>query len=237
MNLQEPEGINHSPYLELHSVFHTVQGEGPFAGRVAVFVRLAGCNLQCPLCDTDYTSKRERLSVPSIVGRVKALLSEHNDLVVITGGEPFRHAYLAELCLELTEAGYIVQIETNGRLGVGFGDEQIFRRLTHDGNLHIVVSPKTPRVAGFIADIATAWKYVVDVGNVAEDGLPTMSLDHPGGVARPPEYYEGVIYINPADAQDPFKNSKNRAAAVRAVFMDPARRRLGLQMHKVYELE
>ena len=36
--------------LEVHSVFLTIQGEGPFAGRPAVFVRLAGCVLHCPQC-------------------------------------------------------------------------------------------------------------------------------------------------------------------------------------------
>ncbi len=36
--------------VDLHSIFYTIQGEGPFTGRPAVFIRLAGCNLQCPWC-------------------------------------------------------------------------------------------------------------------------------------------------------------------------------------------
>lgn len=36
--------------VEVHSAFATIQGEGPFAGRPAIFLRLAGCNLQCPGC-------------------------------------------------------------------------------------------------------------------------------------------------------------------------------------------
>ena len=56
--------------LEVHSIFYTLQGEGPFCGSPAIFIRLAGCNLQCPGCDTDYTSKREHLSPETIVKRL-----------------------------------------------------------------------------------------------------------------------------------------------------------------------
>lgn len=52
--------LNHQPIekvqrtfdgtLQVHSIFKTIQGEGPFCGVPAVFIRLAGCNLQCPWC-------------------------------------------------------------------------------------------------------------------------------------------------------------------------------------------
>jgi len=56
--------------LEIIDIFPTIQGEGPFAGEPAIFVRLAGCVLQCPLCDTDYTSGRRLISIPSLTEEI-----------------------------------------------------------------------------------------------------------------------------------------------------------------------
>jgi len=43
--------------LQLAEIFYSVQGEGTWTGTPAVFVRLAGCNLACDFCDTDYALK------------------------------------------------------------------------------------------------------------------------------------------------------------------------------------
>ena len=69
MNQQAPEKqqLRGDGLLAVHSIFYTIQGEGPFAGETAVFVRLAGCNLQCPLCDTDYTSDRRMVGPMGLV--------------------------------------------------------------------------------------------------------------------------------------------------------------------------
>jgi 7-carboxy-7-deazaguanine synthase len=71
--------------LAKHGVFRTVQGEGILSGVPMVFVRLAGCSVGCPQCDTDYRL-HERLTAQEIGGRVRD--AGPREWVWITGGEP-----------------------------------------------------------------------------------------------------------------------------------------------------
>lgn len=124
----------------------TIQGEGPFTGRLATFVRFGLCNLDCLNCDTPYTwdwtgrtgttyNRRDELtrtSVDDIVTRVRATAAS---LVVITGGEPLvQRNQVAHLAERFDDLGLTVQVETNGTLDA----------LTEHSarNVHYVVSPK-----------------------------------------------------------------------------------------------
>jgi 7-carboxy-7-deazaguanine synthase len=71
-------------------VFATVQGEGSLSGLPMVFVRLAGCTVGCPSCDTDYRV-RSRATAPEIAARVAALMTPATRWAWVTGGEPTDH--------------------------------------------------------------------------------------------------------------------------------------------------
>lgn len=73
--------------LARQGVYRTIQGEGALLGLPMAFIRLAGCSVACPGCDTDYRL-RDLVSVENLVSRVSACLYRADEWVWITGGEP-----------------------------------------------------------------------------------------------------------------------------------------------------
>ena len=102
--------------LKVNEIFSSLQGEGPYVGRPAVFVRLSGCNLNCDFCDTKHQGYRE-MSVSKIMEAIASHYVGQNMLVVITGGEPLLQD-IKLLCTALLEGGYDVQVESNGTIDV-----------------------------------------------------------------------------------------------------------------------
>lgn len=121
-------------------IFLTLQGEGMQAGRRAVFLRMAGCNLwsgreqdradaKCTFCDTDFVGmdgeNGGRYDAAALAAKVSALWGQgEGRLVVVTGGEP-----LLQLNNALVDAlhanGFEVAVETNGTLPAPVGVDWI----------------------------------------------------------------------------------------------------------------
>lgn len=200
-------------------MFYTLQGEGAHAGRAAVFVRFAGCNLWsglerdrdtavCKFCDTQFVGVDGmgggKFETAQRLADAAAKLWPHGiggkPYVVCTGGEP-----LLQLDTPLIEAlhakGFEIAIESNGSLPAPPGIDWI------------CISPKAD------AD------FVQRTGN-------ELKLVYPQARGEP-ERYEGLAFehyfLSPMDGPD---LAQNRAAAAAYCLAHP-RWRLSLQTHKI----
>lgn len=100
--------------FHITEIFDSIDGEGKRTGLMAVFVRLAGCNLRCNYCDTAYSltlsDTAEALTEAELIRRIHQFPWKR---VTLTGGEPMLHP-LHHLCEVLGKEGYDINIETNG---------------------------------------------------------------------------------------------------------------------------
>lgn len=222
-------------------IFPTIQGEGPFAGQPALFLRLGGCNLRCTFCDTDFTTDLTEHTVETLVTAIGFMKSSiKTDLLVITGGEPMLQNLPLLIKTIWDSLGSIrrIQIETAGTVWPK-GLEKVMRSPSLVGRVYIVVSPKTTMVNDAIRAHADAWKYIINAGNASpDDGLPMYSTQPVGraniDLARPRNTL-APIYVQPMDELDKGKNINNTRACI-----DIAMRfgyRISLQTHKILGVE
>jgi 7-carboxy-7-deazaguanine synthase len=100
--------------MHIIEIYKSIQGESTFAGLPCIFVRLAGCNLRCSWCDSEYTfSGGKKMADEEVFAEVERLAP--TKLVEITGGEPMlQERALLPFIDRLLGRGYTVLIETSG---------------------------------------------------------------------------------------------------------------------------
>ncbi len=109
--------VNSQPMFPIAERFVSVNGEGLHAGRLAAFVRFAGCNLRCTYCDTEWAqsvdSATEQRSLEELVEWVA---QQPVSCVTLTGGEPTLQPGLGALVAALAalDGIEVVEVETNG---------------------------------------------------------------------------------------------------------------------------
>jgi len=133
--------------MHVSEIFTSIQGEGLHMGRVALFIRLAGCNLDCTWCDTPQRATSVELSVDAIRSQV---VDATTQLIVVTGGEPLLQApELEELLTSPGMCDRTWHLETNGTIFPGL---DVLRRFSH-----IVVSPKLSSAGPQRLDPLSKW--------------------------------------------------------------------------------
>ena len=90
-----------------------MQGEGYWTGVNAFFIRLGGCDVHCPWCDTKHSWNSQRHPQQSTQELALAARAVNPAIVIITGGEPLMHD-LTPLTTALKNAGMQVHLETSG---------------------------------------------------------------------------------------------------------------------------
>jgi 7-carboxy-7-deazaguanine synthase len=135
--------------LYVTSIFYTLQGEGPYRGEPAVFVRFAKCNLACSFCDT-YFDGGDWLTIGDIEDRIDNSIKEYfkgevpewadceptfgrkrKMVLVVTGGEPMLQKNIYPFLNRMNTMFEKTQIESNGTSYQKLPDETT-----------LVVSPK-----------------------------------------------------------------------------------------------
>ena len=139
----------------LRSIFSSIQGEGRHTGRPATFIRFAGCNFNCPWCDTHKHTKA-MMTVHEIMAKVHSF---KNRTVILTGGEPTVVIGLRDILDALKKDGYWLALETNGARRIP--ELELFD--------YVSVSPKYFYRARYAAE--TMVREADEVRIVAEDAL------------------------------------------------------------------
>ena len=111
--------------MKICEIFTSIQGESTLQGLPCVFVRLAGCNLNCSYCDTQYAREGGTdMSIGEILTKVENLSFS---FICITGGEPLIQTDTLLLAQECVIRGYVVSVETNGTIDASQLHEDVIR--------------------------------------------------------------------------------------------------------------
>ena len=194
--------------IKVSEIFTSFQGEGPYIGTPATFLRLYGCNLNCQWCDTDI-STYEMLSVDDVAEILITQMEFNNiKLLVITGGEPtLQMDEIKRLIKELPE-DIKIQLETNG---------SIFEYLPE---MEYVVSPKEDKEKVF----ENYYKYE----NVFFKFVITSQEDIDEVISIKDKYgYNKIIWL-----QGEFSKDDQMADLIRENFPRLENVKLSVQTHK-----
>lgn len=199
----EFRNLNAMGKLHVTRVFPTIQGEGPYAGHPAVFVRLSGCNLgakrDCPWCDTEFSlGKGQQFTVESVFDQINKHLRKTTKLIVVTGGEPLLQWAGIRQVIALMDIpdnnDLVFQFESNGL----YMDRSIIQacEMFKWCRVEFVISPKIPVVHGQYGMLPDWWfeppaRWIISLKYVVSDDQDDNYND------LPPQIIHKAIHEEP----------------------------------------
>jgi len=228
--------------LLVNEMFETIQGEGSWTGTPAIFVRLQGCPVGCPWCDTKHTwdvlpekvapsqevlvktQEDDRYFSSSSDGIFDIIKAKNYNAkhIVITGGEPCMYD-LNELTGSAIAKGFSVQIETSGTFEIKCAE-----------NTWVTVSPKINMKAGMPVLLgamirANEIKHPIAMQKHIDE-LDQLLLDSRLHAKLMKKTFSPLIYIQPISQQE-------RATALAVSTCIERNWRLSVQLHKYIGVE
>jgi len=149
----------HMQELKVNEIFTSIQGEGPWIGRMCTFIRTQGCNLRCSFCDTQRAQDDSNSSLSfSSPDSLMDYLPLYPSNIIWTGGEPSLRIDFIEDVISSMGCGYNHAMETNGSI---LFDTSLFDV--------VVISPKHPDyVEQWVDSKNVVFKFVVDSTTIGE---------------------------------------------------------------------
>lgn len=165
--------------------FISVNGEGTLCGQLAIFIRFAGCNLECSYCDTKWANNRDvkydLMSSNQIYDYIKATGIRN---VTLTGGEPLMQQNILELLELLSKDEELhIEIETNGSIPLNKYSKILnppsftmdyklpssnMEKYMNLDNFELLTDKDTVKfVSGTVQDLEKA-KYIIDTYNLVD---------------------------------------------------------------------
>ena len=225
--------------MKVCEIFKSIEGEGLRTGQAAVFVRLHGCNLRCSYCDSMYAVEGSDfwfMNVGEILAAVETYRTETGvKCVTLTGGEPLIHADVENLLTALSEAGFEVNVETNGTVPCKWRLPGLFYtmdwkckssgmsdRMKMENLATLSKDDVLKFVVGSVEDLQETESVVAQLSQIVERSSQN-SLSKPANMPH--------IFVSPVFGKLPYEEIVNWMLSSRVMTQNNAR--FQVQLHKI----